>query len=208
MVKGLNMLKDGRGDLFISAGSTGALMAGGLFILGRIQGLDRPALASVYPIIGQHKAALLIDAGANAECKADNLLEFGIMMTRGIVEIARLGVALGGEASTFWGLTGMGDLIVTCTSMHSRNRRCGMLIGQGMAPADAVAQVGMVVEGMYTAEAAYELAKKVGVEMPFTDRIYKVIRGEMDARTAAVELMTRERKHEPPGGRRPAGQHL
>jgi len=79
MVKGLNMLKDGRGDLFISAGSTGALMAGGLFILGRIQGLDRPALASVYPIIGQHKAALLIDAGANAECKADNLLEFGIM---------------------------------------------------------------------------------------------------------------------------------
>jgi len=118
------------------------------------------------------------------------------MMTRGIVEIARLGVALGGEASTFWGLTGMGDLIVTCTSMHSRNRRCGMLIGQGMAPADAVAQVGMVVEGMYTAEAAYELAKKVGVEMPFTDRIYKVIRGEMDARTAAVELMTRERKHE------------
>lgn len=79
LVKGLNMLKDGRGDLFISAGSTGAMMAGGLFILGRIQGLDRPAIASVYPIIGQHKAALLIDAGANAECKADNLLEFGIM---------------------------------------------------------------------------------------------------------------------------------
>lgn len=79
MVKGLGMLKDGRGDLFISAGSTGALMAGGLFTLGRIQGLDRPAIASIYPIIGKHKAALLIDAGANAECKADNLLEFGIM---------------------------------------------------------------------------------------------------------------------------------
>lgn len=118
------------------------------------------------------------------------------MMTRGMVEMARLGVALGGEASTFWGLTGMGDLIVTCTSMHSRNRRCGILIGQGMKPEDAVKEVGMVVEGMYTAEAAYELAHKVGVDMPFTDRIYKVIQGEIDARTAAVELMTRERKHE------------
>jgi glycerol-3-phosphate dehydrogenase (NAD(P)+) len=118
------------------------------------------------------------------------------MMTRGMVEMARLGVALGGEASTFWGLTGMGDLIVTCTSMHSRNRRCGILIGQGMKPADAVKEVGMVVEGMYTAEAAYELSHKVGVEMPFTDRIYKVIQGEIDAKTAANELMTRERKHE------------
>ena len=118
------------------------------------------------------------------------------MMTRGMVEMARLGVALGGEASTFWGLTGMGDLIVTCTSMHSRNRRCGILIGQGMKPEDAVKEVGMVVEGMYTAEAAYELAHKVGVEMPFTDRIYKVIKGEIDATTAAFELMTRERKHE------------
>lgn len=118
------------------------------------------------------------------------------MMTRGMVEMARLGVALGGEASTFWGLTGMGDLIVTCTSMHSRNRRCGILIGQGMKPEDAVKEVGMVVEGMYTAEAAYELAHKVGVDMPFTDRIYKVIQGEIDATTAAFELMTRERKHE------------
>lgn len=118
------------------------------------------------------------------------------MMTRGMVEMARLGVALGGEASTFWGLTGMGDLIVTCTSMHSRNRRCGILIGQGMKPEEAVKEVGMVVEGMYTAEAAYELAHKVGVDMPFTDRIYKVIQGEIDATTAAFELMTRERKHE------------
>ena len=118
------------------------------------------------------------------------------LMTRGMVEMARLGVALGGEAATFWGLTGMGDLIVTCTSMHSRNRRCGILIGQGMDPQEAVAQVGMVVEGMYTAEAAYGLAQKAGIEMPFTERITKVIRGEMDARTAATELMLRERKHE------------
>ena len=78
IVKGINMVKNGEGDIFISAGSTGALMAGGLFLLGRIQGIDRPALASVYPIMGS-KASLLLDAGANAECKPNNLLEFGIM---------------------------------------------------------------------------------------------------------------------------------
>lgn len=78
IVKGINMVKSGDGDVFISAGSTGALLSGGLFLLGRIQGIDRPALASVYPIIGG-KASLLLDAGANAECKPNNLLEFGIM---------------------------------------------------------------------------------------------------------------------------------
>lgn len=78
IVKGLNMIKEGRGDVFISAGSTGALLSGGLFILGRIQGIDRPAIACIYPIVGG-KASLLVDAGANAECKPNNLLEFGIM---------------------------------------------------------------------------------------------------------------------------------
>lgn len=78
MVIGLNMLKEGNGDVFISAGNTGALMAGGLFILGRIQGIDRPALASIYPILGK-EASLLVDAGANAECKPNNLLEFAMM---------------------------------------------------------------------------------------------------------------------------------
>lgn len=78
MVKGLEMIKNGEGDLFISAGNTGALLAGGLFVLGRIQGIDRPALASIYPVLGG-RASLLVDAGANSECKPDNLLEFGIM---------------------------------------------------------------------------------------------------------------------------------
>lgn len=78
IVRGINMVKSGEGDIFISAGSTGALLSGGLFILGRIQGIDRPALASVYPIIGG-RASLLVDAGANSECKPNNLLEFGIM---------------------------------------------------------------------------------------------------------------------------------
>lgn len=118
------------------------------------------------------------------------------MMTRGIAEIARLGVQLGAEVLTFAGLAGIGDLIVTCTSMHSRNRRCGMMIGQGMKPSEAVEKIGMVVEGMYTTEAAYQLAKKVGVEMPITQCIYQVINEQIDAREAVEVLMGREKKHE------------
>lgn len=118
------------------------------------------------------------------------------LMTRGITEIARLGVKLGADLSTFSGLTGIGDLIVTCTSMHSRNRRCGILIGEGMKPSEATEKVGMVVEGMYTTEAAYELAKQVGVEMPITEQIYHVINETTDAREAVMSLMTRQRKHE------------
>ncbi|MEE0515530.1 MAG: NAD(P)H-dependent glycerol-3-phosphate dehydrogenase, partial [Emergencia sp.] len=97
------------------------------------------------------------------------------LMTRGITEMCRLGVKLGADIATFSGLTGIGDLIVTCTSMHSRNRRCGIMIGEGMKPSDAVKKVGMVVEGMFTAEAAYQLAKQVGVEMPITECIYRCI---------------------------------
>lgn len=118
------------------------------------------------------------------------------LMTRGISEIARLGVKLGADLSTFSGLAGIGDLIVTCTSMHSRNRRCGIMIGEGMKPSEAVKKVGMVVEGIYTAEAAYELAKQVGVEMPITEQIYHVINETTDARRAVMSLMTRQRKHE------------
>lgn len=118
------------------------------------------------------------------------------MMTRGIAEIARLGVQLGAEVLTFAGLAGIGDLIVTCTSMHSRNRRCGIMIGQGVKPSEAVEKIGMVVEGMYTTEAAYQLAKKVGVEMPITECIYQVINDQIDAKEAVEVLMGREKKHE------------
>ncbi|MBQ9016169.1 MAG: NAD(P)H-dependent glycerol-3-phosphate dehydrogenase [Firmicutes bacterium] len=118
------------------------------------------------------------------------------LMTRGLAEIMRLGEKLGAEKETFSGLAGTGDLIVTCCSMHSRNRRCGFLIGEGMAPEDAVKEVGMVVEGMYTAEAAYELAKEVDVEMPITDAIYRVTRGELSASEAIELLMGRDKKHE------------
>ena len=118
------------------------------------------------------------------------------LMTRGIAEITRLGVKLGADVRTFNGLAGVGDLIVTCTSMHSRNRRCGILIGQGMDPKKAVEEIGMVVEGMYTAEAAYQLAKQVGVEMPITERIYEVIQGEITAAEALEMLMGRDKRCE------------
>ncbi|MFV0517983.1 MAG: NAD(P)H-dependent glycerol-3-phosphate dehydrogenase [Aminipila sp.] len=118
------------------------------------------------------------------------------MMTRGITEITRLGVKLGADVHTFSGLTGIGDLIVTCTSMHSRNRRCGIMIGEGMSPKDAIEKVGMVVEGMFTTEAAYELAKREGVEMPITEGIYAVINDKIDARDAVNRLMSRDKKSE------------
>lgn len=118
------------------------------------------------------------------------------MMTRGITEITRLGVRLGADPRTFSGLSGIGDLIVTCTSMHSRNRRCGIMIGQGMDPLEATEKVGMVVEGIYTTDAAYRLAKEVGVEMPITEAIYHVINGQMPAKEAVTMLMSRSRKHE------------
>lgn len=118
------------------------------------------------------------------------------LMTRGITEMCRLGVKLGADIATFSGLTGIGDLIVTCTSMHSRNRRCGIMIGEGMKPSDAVKKVGMVVEGMFTAEAAYQLAKQVGVEMPITECIYRCINEEITAQEAVEMLMGRDRKNE------------
>jgi glycerol-3-phosphate dehydrogenase (NAD(P)+) len=118
------------------------------------------------------------------------------MMTRGIAEMTRLGMALGAKFETFAGLAGVGDMIVTCTSMHSRNFRCGRLIGQGMDPEEARKSIGMVVEGMFTAEAAYELSKRAGVEMPITEAIYNVIQGTIKVEDALETLMGRPRKDE------------
>ncbi len=112
------------------------------------------------------------------------------LMTRGIHEISRLGKACGANPLTFTGLTGIGDLIVTCTSMHSRNRRAGILIGQGVSPDDAVKQVG-TVEGYFCCKAAYALAKKVGVEMPITEQLYDVLFNGGDVREKLGKLMSR-----------------
>ena len=118
------------------------------------------------------------------------------LMTRGLTEIARLGVALGGRRETFAGLSGVGDLIVTCTSMHSRNRRCGILIGQGTPVDEAVKEIGAVVEGYYAAATAKALADKTGVEMPITEAAYQVLYQDKKPRAVIKELMTRARKHE------------
>lgn len=117
------------------------------------------------------------------------------LMTRGLHEIARLGVAVGAKQETFSGLAGLGDLIVTCTSMHSRNRRAGILIGQGVSPTDAVAQVG-TVEGYYCCHTAYHVAKKYAVEMPITEVLYSVLYENADVTTAVVRLMGRPEHHE------------
>lgn len=119
-----------------------------------------------------------------------------MLMTRGLTEIARLGVAMGGRRDTFAGLAGLGDLIVTCTSMHSRNRRAGILIGEGVAPEQAVREIGAVVEGYYAASAAKTLAEKMGVEMPISQAAYRVLYESEDPHEMLRELMRREKKHE------------
>ena len=119
-----------------------------------------------------------------------------LLMTRGLAEMARLGVALGGRKETFTGLAGVGDLIVTCTSMHSRNRRCGILIGKGTPVPEAVKEIGAVVEGYYAAATAKALADKTGVEMPITEAAYQVLYHGKDPRVVITELMTRAKKHE------------
>lgn len=118
------------------------------------------------------------------------------LMTRGIAEMVRLGVAMGAKAETFTGLTGFGDLIVTCTSMHSRNRRCGILIGQGKTAKEAIEEVGMTVEGYKTSAAAYHLSQKANVDMPIISEIYKVLYEDKTAKEAILDLMTRSKKHE------------
>lgn len=118
------------------------------------------------------------------------------LMTRGLSEMSRLGKAMGANLSTFAGLTGIGDLIVTCTSMHSRNRRAGILVGQGKSLEEAIKEIEMVVEGITTTKAAYELSKKYGVEMPITEEIYKILYANDNAKDAVTRLMTRSKKHE------------
>ncbi len=118
------------------------------------------------------------------------------LMTRGIFEMARLGEKMGAQSSTFSGLAGIGDLIVTCTSMHSRNRRAGILIGQGMQTDEAINKIGMVVEGIKTTKSAFMLSKQYNVDMPITEEIYGVIYEGKDVKKSVANLMIRDRKHE------------
>ena len=118
------------------------------------------------------------------------------LMTRGIAEIARLGVALGGKLLTFSGLSGIGDLIVTCNSMHSRNRRSGIQLGQGKTLEEVLAGMGMVVEGVRTTAAARELSQRLNIKMPITEEIYQVLYQKKPVADCVAALMQRPRTHE------------
>ena len=121
---------------------------------------------------------------------------FAALITRGLGEISRLGVKLGGKQETFYGLSGLGDLIVTCLSEHSRNRRAGKLIGQGKTLEETRKEVGMVIESIDNIDVAYELGKRNNIYMPIIETVYDVIYNGLDPKKAVEDLMTREKKSE------------
>ena len=121
---------------------------------------------------------------------------FAALITRGLKEISRLGVELGGKEETFYGLSGLGDLIVTCLSEHSRNRKAGLLIGQGVSLEDTKKEVGMVIESIDNIEVAYELGKLHNIEMPIVETVYKVLYEKLNPKEAVKNLMTRDKKME------------
>ena len=153
-------------------------------------------------ILGVELGAALKNVIALAAGAADGL-GYGdntkaALITRGIAEIARLGVKMGAQMETFYGLSGMGDLIVTCASVHSRNRKAGYLIGQGYTMEAAMAEVKMIVEGVYSAKAAMGLAEKYDVELPIISEINKVLFENKAAADAVGDLMIRDKKVESP----------
>lgn len=121
---------------------------------------------------------------------------FAALITRGLCEISRLGVALGGKNETFYGLTGLGDLIVTCLSEHSRNRTAGKLMGEGKTLEEAREQIGMVIEGVDNIKVAYELAKKHNVDMPIVNAVYDMLYNNLSPKEGVIRLMTRDKKQE------------
>ncbi len=146
-------------------------------------------------LCGALKNIMALAAGISAGLgNGDNAK--ALLITRGMAEITRLGLAMGCSEQTFYGLAGVGDLIVTATSMHSRNNRCGMLIGQGMAPEEAIREVGMVVEGVNALPAAMQLAERHGVEMPIVAAVNAVVNGRMTPAEMALALMTRDKTRE------------
>lgn len=168
-----------------------------------IQGLFMNEVFRVYTspdILGIELGASLKNVVALAAGIADGL-GYGdnakaALITRGITEIARLGTAMGGKFETFCGLTGIGDLIVTCASMHSRNRRAGILIGQGKTMQEAMDEVQMVVEGVYSAKAAIALSKKYNVSLPIIEQVNLVLFENKSAAEAVNDLMLRDKKIE------------
>lgn len=144
---------------------------------------------------GALKNIIAFCAGVAAELGlGDN--SYAALITRGLTEMSRLGVALGGNKETFYGLTGLGDLIVTCLSEHSRNRKAGRLIGAGKTVEETRKEVGMTIESIDNIEVAYELSKIHNVEMPIVNAVYDVLYNGLDAKKAVTMLMTRDKKCE------------
>ena len=144
---------------------------------------------------GALKNIIAFCAGVATEIElGDN--SFAALITRGLKEIARLGIKLGGKEETFYGLTGLGDLIVTCLSEHSRNRKAGRLIGQGLSLEETKKEVGMVIESIDNIDVAYQLGKQNDIEMPIVETVYKVLYENLDPKEAVKDLMTREKKME------------
>lgn len=144
---------------------------------------------------GALKNIIAFCAGISAGIKlGDNT--FAALITRGLNEIALLGEVLGGNKQTFYGLTGLGDLIVTCLSEHSRNRRAGKLLGQGKNIEEIRKEIGMVIEGVDNIEVAYELSKKYNLDMPIVKGVYQVLYEGLDPKTGVKMLMTRDKKSE------------
>lgn len=121
---------------------------------------------------------------------------FAMLATRGLVEITRLGIAMGGESKTFYGLTGLGDLIVTCGSQHSRNRKAGELIAKGYSIEETKKEIGMTIESIDNIDVAYCLAKKYKIEMPIVETVYNVLYNGLNPKDAVDLLMLRELKPE------------
>ncbi len=168
-----------------------------------IQGMFMNEVFRVYTspdVLGMELGGALKNVIALAACMADGL-GFGdntkaALITRGMAEIRRLAVKMGAGAETMNGLTGIGDLIVTCASRHSRNRKAGMLMGQGYTMQQAMDEVKMVVEGVYSAKAAIALSKKYGVSMPIIEQVNQVLFEDKPVREAVTELMLRDKKAE------------
>ncbi len=144
---------------------------------------------------GALKNIIAFCAGAAAELNlGDNSL--AALICRGLTEISRLGVAMGGEHDTFYGLSGLGDLVVTCLSEHSRNRRAGKCIGRGLTVEETRKEIGMVIESIDNIEVAYKLSKKYNIEMPIVETVYDVLYNNLSPREAVTKLMTRNKKSE------------
>ena len=144
---------------------------------------------------GALKNIIAFCAGAITGLKlGDNT--FAALLTRGLSEMAKLSIKMGGQPKTIYGLTGLGDLIVTCMSNHSRNRQAGILVGQGKTIEEAKQEIGMTIESIDNIRTAYKLSQKYEVEMPIVNAVYKVLFEGLDAKQAILDLMTRNPKFE------------